>query len=460
MLDSLIIIVFLAVNLFIGVYSSKKIKDFSQYAVWKRSFGSFAICATLSASFIGGGYVMGNASKVYDMGLIYAFGLLGFSLKEILVATFIAPRMQSYSKCHSVGDMMGMHYGQSAKVITGIFSIIICTGILGAQVSAIGALLSLFFHVGDLLGILIGFGIIIVYTSLGGMRGVVYTDILQFSMIVIGIPLIFIFGLYAIGGWSTIQEIIPKNHINPFLQPNGVWILLGLVLTFVFGEILVPPYVQRLFMTRHTTQTRNATLASGVISIPIFLIAGSIGLIAYCMNASLDPNTSIPYVVEQSMPIDLRGFVIASLVSVIMSSAAGFLNASVISFCNDILPSITNINRFSHKQFLYIAKLVSFIVGIGSLIFAVSIKNILDILIYAYNLWSPIIVIPLLAAIFGLPVKARQFYISGLSGLIATLVWSFGLHDAYHITSNVVGVFVSLCAFIIIYYYDNKCKTS
>lgn len=355
---------------------------------------------------------------------------------------------------------MGMHYGKAAKIITGGFSIMICAGILGAQVSAIGALFSLFFHVSDLVGILIGFGIIIIYTSLGGMKGVVYTDILQFLMIVIGVPLIFGFGLYVIGGWSTIQEVIPKSHINPFLQPNNIWILLGLVLTFIFGEILVPPYVQRLFMTKHTAQTRNATLAAGIISIPIFLIAGGIGLIAYCMNTNLDPNLSIPYVVQQLMPIGLKGFVIASLVSVIMSSAAGFLNASVISFCNDILPSITNINRFSHKQFLYIAKLVSFIVGVASLIFAVSITNILDILIYAYNLWSPIIVVPLLAAIFGLSVKAGQFYISGLSGLIATLVWYFGLHDAYHITSNVIGVFVSLCAFIIIYYYDNKSKTS
>lgn len=87
---------------------------------------------------------MGNAAKVYQIVMLYAFGLLGFSLKEIFIATIVAPRMQKYTKFHSVGNMIGSHYGQKAKIITGIFSVIICAGILGAQVSAIGTLFSVF----------------------------------------------------------------------------------------------------------------------------------------------------------------------------------------------------------------------------------------------------------------------------------------------------------------------------
>ena len=449
MIDIIVITIFLIANLLIGFYSSKNIKNFSEYAVWKRAFGSFAICATLSASFIGGGYVMGNAAKVYHIGMIYAFGLLGFSLKEIFIATMVAPRMQKYSQCHSVGDMIGIHYGKTAKVITGIFSVIICAGILGAQVSAIGTLFSVFFKVNSSVGILLGFGVIILYASLGGMKGVVYTDVLQFALIILGIPLIFIFGLYAIGGWHTVNETLPASRINPFLHANDIWILGSLVLTFIFGEILVPPYVQRLFMAKHTIQTRRATLAAGVISIPIFLISGAIGLVAYCMNSDLTPNLAIPYVIEQSMPVGIRGLVISGLLAVIMSSAAGFLNAAAISFTNDILPSIIPTKHLSHKQLLRVAKMVSLVVGIGAVMFAISIQNILDILIYAYNMWSPIIVIPLLAAIFGLSVKPSYFYVSALAGLLATLIWSFGFHEAFHITSNIIGVLVSFFAFYV-----------
>ncbi|ODN41651.1 hypothetical protein BGC07_15430 [Piscirickettsia litoralis] len=448
-MDLSILVLFLLANLIIGFYSSKNINSFSEYAVWKRSFSSFAICATLSASFIGGGYIMGNASKVYHIGMIYSFGLLGFSLKEILVALFIAPRMHKYNDCHSVGDMVGKHYGRLSKVITGIFSVLICTGILGAQVSAMGALFTMFFHINELLGTLIGFGVILIYASLGGMRGVVYTDILQFFVLIIGIPLILIFGLHYIGGWEAIINTVPTAHINPLSQHNGIWILLGLMLTFIFGEILVPPYAQRLFMAKSTKQTRRATFSAGVISVPVFLIAGVIGLIAYVMNSTLDPNLAIPYVIEKAMPVGVRGVVIAGLLAVIMSSAAGFLNAAAIACTNDILPSMFEMQKISHKSSLLIARIVSFIVGIGSIVFALSIKNILDILIYAYNMWSPIILIPLLGAIFGLKVNKYHFYISAAVGLMATLIWSFNFHNIFHITSNVIGVFVSFIAFVV-----------
>lgn len=451
MIDSAIIILFLVANLLIGFYGSKKIRTFSEYSVWQRSFGSFAICATLSASFIGGGYTMGNAAKVYSIGMIYAFGLLGFSLKEILVAWLIAPKMHQYSDCHSVGDIMGKHYGPTIKMITGVFSVLICMGILGAQVSAIGALFTIFFHMGPLLGILIGFGVMIAYAAAGGMRSIVYTDMLQFLVLLIGIPLTFFVGLHHIGGWHVIENTLPASKINPFLHLHNVWVLGGLVLTFIFGEILVPPYMQRLFMAKSTKQTQRATFWAGIISMPIFIIAGAVGLVALVMHPHLDPNLAIPYVIQHAVPIGIKGIVIASLLAVIMSSAAGFLNAAAIAFTSDIAMPFCKKREISALTLLRLARLVSIMVGIGAVVFALAISNILDILIYAYNLWAPIILVPLLAAMFGLKITPKHFYISGGLGLIATLIWSLGLHEPFQLTANVVGVAVSFVAFLCVY---------
>lgn len=451
MLDITIVIFFLVLNLVIGFLSAKGIANFSEYSVWKRSFGAFAICATLSASFIGGGYVLGNASKVYAVGMIYAFGLLGFSLKEILIATLVAPRMKKYNDCHSVGDMMGKHYGRRIQIITGVFSVLICTGILGAQVSAIAAIFSTFFHMSQSVGIILGFGVMVVYASLGGMRSVVYTDILQFLTLIIGIPLAFILGLHHIGGWHTVTQHVPASSINPFLSEHGIWPLGALVLTFILGEILVPPYVQRLFMAKSTSQTVKATFAAGIISVPIFLLAGATGLIAYVMNAHLNPNLALPYVVQQAVPIGLKGLIVAGLLSVVMSSAAGFLNAIAISFTNDIVIKGFPNKNFSHQTILKLARFIAVISGIGALVFALSIKNILNILIYAYNLWSPIILVPLLAVIFGLQPKNWQFYLTAISGLVFTLIWVLILHDPLHLSGNVVGVLVSFVVFCLSY---------
>lgn len=445
-IDIAIIAIFLIANLVIGVVCSRRIKSLDHFAVGHRAFSSFVIFATLSATFIGGGYTLGNASKVYSIGMIYAFGLLGFSLKEILVALFIAPRMDAHNDCLSIGDIIAKRYGTTAKIVTGIFSMIVCAGILGAQVGAMGAIFNTFLGIPAVWGIIIGFGIIIFYSSLGGMRAVVYTDIFQFIVLAIGIPLTFFVGLHYIGGVSVLLDKVPPQHLTVIQNKNDLVLLASLFVTFVFGETLVPPYVQRLFMAQSAKQTRNGTLASGILSIPFFLIVGAIGLIALVLDPNIDPNNALPFVVKTVMPVALRGFVIAGIISIIMSSAAGFLNAASIAFVNDIVRPL-NKKNLSDKKLLWLAKMSTFLVGIGSVCFALTINNVLDILLYAYNFWAPVILVPLVAVIFNVNAVPRDFFVSATTGAASTFVWLYVLHQPFHISAVVIGVLASFIIF-------------
>ncbi|MBL4647641.1 MAG: sodium:solute symporter family protein [Gammaproteobacteria bacterium] len=425
--------------------SSKHTHSLDQFSVGRRSFNSFAIFASLSATFIGGGYTLGNAAKVFHLGMFYAFALLGFSLKEILVGLFIAPRMAAYRDCLSIGDIMSRHYGTAAKVITGIFSVLICTGIVGAQVGAIGAIFRAFFHINELWGILIGFAVIIVYSALGGMRAVVYTDILQFLILAVGIPLVFVLGIYYVGGFTAIIHKLPQAHVFFWHDSHTLLPFVFLFITFMLGETLVPPYVQRLLMAKHTWQTRRAIVASGLLSIPFFLIAGGIGLIALLINPQLNANLALPFVVETVLPGFLRGFVIASLLAIIMSSAAGFLNAAAVSLVNDIIKPLKP--QIKPMTLLSLAKASVFAIGASSMIFALAIKNVLDILLYAYNFWSPIILVPLLALLFNIKVKSWHFFIGASAGLVGMLVWSFAFEQIYHVSAIIIGILCNLLFF-------------
>ncbi|GAB4392251.1 MAG: sodium:solute symporter family protein [Gammaproteobacteria bacterium] len=445
-IDLVIICLFLAINLVIGLACSKNINDLNQFSVGHRAFGSFAIYASLTASFIGGGYTLGNAAKVQQYGLIYACALLGFSLKEIFVALWIAPRMHAFHDCLSVGDIIGKCYGKSAKFFTGIFSLLICAGILGAQVGALNAIFSTFFELNALWGVLISFGIIIIYASLGGMRAVVYTDILQFIILMIGVPLTFFVGLHVIGGWPKIVATVPSTHLFFLNNLSDFARFAALFIAFMLGEALVPPYVQRLFMTKTTQQTKRATLASGLTSIPFFLIAGAIGLVAYVLNPNLPDNQAFPYVVQHTLSPALRGLVIASIVAIIMSSAAGFLNAAAVAFTNDLIQPIWG-NKLTSKQLLNFAKLSTFIVGIIAIVFALMINNVLDILLSSYQFWAPIILVPLLAAIFQWPVSKQHFLAGAMGGITAVGFWQFVLNNPYAINSLIIGVLANAVCF-------------
>lgn len=445
-LDIAIVVLFLLANLVIGLFSSRGIRSLHQFSVGNRNFGTFPILATLSASFIGGGYTMGNAGKVYDGGMVFAVALLGFSLKEVLVGSLVAPRMDRFRDCISVGDIMARHYGTFARVTTGMFAMVVCAGILGAQVGALSAIFSAFFQMGGIFSTLASFLIIILYCTIGGMRAVVYTDILQFIVLVLGLPLVFIMGVYSAGGLAIIAQRVPVSHLNLVPGSPGLPVFISMFVTFMLGETLVPPYAQRLFMASSANKTRNATVLSGLLSIPFFLVVGASGLVAYALNPDLPADQSLPWLVANVLPVGITGFVISALVAVIMSSAAGFLNAASVSFVNDVMKPIAG-ERLDQRQLLRLAKFATVFVGVCSVGFSLYSSNMLDVLIYAYNFWAPIVLIPLLAVFFDIPARPVDFVLGASAGILGMCICSIAGGAQPVLSPVVAGVAGNLVSF-------------
>jgi len=446
--QSIIIFLYLILVLIIGVWAGRGVKNMKDYAVAGKSFGTMAIFATLSASFIGGGFSMGNAEKVFLVGISNIVALWGFSLKEILVAKYIAPNIVNYPNAISVGDIMEPAYGKEARIFAGIFGVILSAGILGAQIGAIGYIFNLFLDLSRTTGIILGLGVVIIYSTVGGMRAVVWTDIIQFIVLVVGIPLVLYFGIEYVGGWSEVVAKVPASHLSISTEPMALVALVSLFLTFLLGETLVPPYLQRLFIGKKNHHVRRGTLMSGLFSIPFFLITGLIGLIALAMNPELDANLSMPYVIQEAMPPLLQGVVIAAIISIIMSSADSFLNAAAIAFSNDIFKPLRN-KELTHTQELKLARIITLVVGIVAVIFALSIDSVLDILIYSYNFWAPTILVPLTAALLNAPVSKKRFIAGASAGIFVTIIWSNLFASPLGIDGLVVGTLANFFAFFL-----------
>lgn len=454
MINNIILGIYLLVIIIIGIIAGKKVNNITDFAVAGRSYGALVIFATLSASFIGGGFSTGNAEKVFTYGIANIIFLFGFSLQIILVSLFIAPKMDRYNDAITAGDIIGKHYGVSAKILTGILSVIICAGILGAQVGAMGYIFNVFLGIPRLYGILIGCSIVILYSTLGGMKAVVASDILQFIILSIGIPLTLVISIFYAGGINEIASKIPESH---FTLSGGTFTFITFIsmfLTFVFGETLVPPYVQRLLMSTDAKETAKGTLFSGIFSIPFFAITGLIGLVALSLNPELNPNLALPYIIRTTLPVGIGGIVVAAMISIIMSSADSFLNSASVSIVNDIMVPLKKKSISDHAQ-LNIAKITNMAVGIFAIVFALRIESILEILIYAYNFWAPIILIPLTACIIGLKVNHRHF-IAGLTGGLFTYALSAFYLSSFIEIDNIIWGILGNGLFFFGYYIFSK----
>jgi len=445
-MENAIIIIYLLVVLLVGVWAGKGITGLKEYATAGKSFGSLIIFATLSASFIGGGFSLGNAEKVFLIGVSNIVALWGFSLKEILVAKYIAPRMIRYPEAISVGDIIEPHYGKNARIFTGIFGVMLCAGILGAQVGAIGYIFDLFLEIGRFWGIIIGCGIVITYATIGGMKSVIWTDVIQFVVLAIGIPLTLFMGIEYAGGWEDMVKRIPEAHLSLPTEPLAILTLVALFITFLLGETLVPPYIQRLLIGKTSKDVSRGTLFSGLFSIPFFAITGLIGIVALSINPDINANYAMPYVIKEALHPVMQGIVIAAIISIVMSSADSFLNAASIAFINDIVKPIKKV-PLSHEKELSYARGVTLFVGILAVIFALSIESIIGILIYAYNFWAPTVLIPLAAAILGFYVSTNRFIVGATTGITFTLVWNMLLSAPLGIDGLVIGALGNMLAF-------------
>jgi len=445
--DFTIIAAYLLAILLVGLWSGKGMKTLSDFSVSHRSYGSMVLFATLSASFIGGGFSIGNAEKVFTFGIANIVALWGFSLKEILVATFIAPRTTNFPDVISVGDLMDRGYGKVGRIISGFFSVFLCTGIVGAQVGAMGIIFNVFLDIAPIWGILIGCGIVITYSTVGGMKAVVLTDIIQFCVLAIGLPAALVFGLVKLGGVSAIKAAAPAGHFSIPAEGMTIGAFVSLFLTFLLGETLVPPYVQRLFIAKDAGHTARGTMLSGLFSIPFFAITGAIGLVALTLDPELNPNLAMPFVIRTVLPLGVRGIVIAGVISVVMSSADSFLNGAATCCINDLVKPLRR-HPLSERQELLFVKLINGLVGIFAVIFAIKIPSILDILIYAYNFWAPIIVVPLGAVLLGFRVTRAGFLAGTTAGAAGALIWSHVLKTPAGVEGLAIGVFCNLIAFV------------
>lgn len=445
-MQTTIIFIYLFVVLMVGLWAGRNIKSMKEYAVAGRSFGFPVIFATLSASFIGGGFSMGNAEKVFLIGVANIVALWGFSLKEILVARFIAPNMHHYPEAISIGDIMEPAYGREARLFSGLFGVILCSGILGAQIGAMGYIFNLYLGLEHTWGILLGCSIVIAYSTVGGMRAVVWTDIIQFVVLAIGIPLVLYFGIQNVGGLNALWHAVPANRLVLPTDPVALIGLASLFLTFLLGETLVPPYVQRLLIGRNNREIWRGTLLSGLFSIPFFAATGLIGLVALALNPSLDANLAMPYVIQEALTPAIQGIVIGAVISIIMSSADSFLNAAAIAFSNDLVQPLRR-QPLSVQASLRLARGTTLIVGVLAVLFALSIESVLDILIYSYNFWAPTVLVPLAAALLGLGVSRRRFLVGAAGGMIGLLGWEYLLASPFGISALVVGTLMNLICF-------------
>ncbi len=453
--DLTIILLYFGVVLAIGYVSMRKIHGFEDYAVAGRRLPIVFLFATMAATATGGAATIGRASQSYESGIVIFTATVGFVLNQLLSGLFLAPRMRSIGKLFTVGDVMGFYYGRAARALTGVFSFLYSVTLFGVQLLAMGRILQTITGL-PLLPLTIGGAVItILYTGLGGIWAVIYTDLLQFVVLAFGLTTATLVAIHSLGGVGTIVAAI-----DPVLMsPTGDWApsqVVGIFVAFLLGEALAPYFVQRYFATRTPSDTRwGVTLFGGYYGFYTIVVI-ALGLCGVLLLGDVEPDLVLTSIVRDVLPIGLRGAVFAALLAAVMSTGDSILNSASVIFTRDLYQKLFRPSA-SDESMLRWSKATTMIIGAGGVVAAMSVPDVFELLVYTYTLWAPSIIPPLVVALlWGGPREKRVSPWAAapaiVAGIATTFLWgSRVLGEPLGIPAVVAGVAANLLVLVVVH---------
>jgi len=403
-----ILIVYALILFIIGIYSYLKIKTPFDYFLAGKKTGVWQISGSLLATILGGSAILGTIGLAESQSWASAWYILAASL-GLLGLLPIVNKVYSKGK-FTLPELIGQYYGESARKVTSLIIPIAWLGIVAAQIIAGAQILVSFFGITYSNGVLLTGVIFIVYTYIGGQVSIMKTDLFQAFFILAGVV------LTAIMIPAKQLPVLPNfsGHF-PFNEHFSPFDLFILMLTFSSTFVVGPDIYSRVFCAKDSKTAFRSVLVVALILIPFAFVLSYVGMYAATFHSGAQNSSSLVNLANVYLPEWACGILIAALISAVLSTAATtLLTASMI--LSELFHKDLNSNK-SFKQ----TKLFLIIVGILSMLISLKVTSIVSSLLLALSFYSGAFIIPMVAALFGLPYNKRFCIAAMLSGGILAL---------------------------------------
>ena len=419
-LDWISISLYFLVLVGIAVWVIRKKEDNTEdYFLAGRNIGWFVVGASIFASNIGSEHVVGLAGT----GASNKLPLLIYEIHAwvVLMLGWVFLPFYARSGVFTMPEFLEKRFDARSRWVLSIFSIVayVLTKIsvtIYAGGVVVSALLGIDFWTGAIATVVLT-GI---YTVLGGMRAVVYTETLQAILLVIGAAVLTFIGLDKVGGWGSMVDTLGPEYFNmwrPATDPDFPWPSLFITSTIVgIWYWCTDQYiVQRTLTARNIKEGRRGTIFGALLKLlPVFLflIPGVIAL-TLKMRGELqwdNPDEAFPVLMSNLLPSGLRGLVAAGLLAALMSSLASVFNSCSTLFTVDVYKKLRP--NTPEKKLVRTGQIATVFVVIIGIIWIPIMANISGVL-YEYLQSVQSYIAPPITAVFLLGIFYKRINATG-----------------------------------------------
>jgi solute:Na+ symporter, SSS family len=427
----LMVVVYMALLAGISYLARRSSRTSEGFASGARSFPAVLIGFLLMSEFIGTSATLGTAQQAYTTGISAAWNVVALAVGFVLFSVLLAKRFKALGE-NTISGVLARTYGEGVRTATSVIMICALLIVAVAIYASGGAILS------TLLGIEQGWAIVIIgvlatgYVVIGGMRSVVYTNVLHAILKLAAVAVLAGVGLSRAGGLGRLRAVLPPSSFSF----DGVgWAQIFAWLIAGVGAIFATQYVvQAVTTVRDPGSARRAGYYAAVLLIPFGVLAALVGMASAVLYPHIKSIDALPALAVDLNPV-LTGLVMCGLVGAILGSIAALIIGAATLLLKDFYRPHFNRAADDRKDlvFLRVATLVAGVVPIALALFA---RDVLAVTFLAKSLRAALAVLVVLVFYrpgFG---GRRGAVVAIFASLVTTTAWflagdPFGVDNAY-----------------------------
>jgi len=464
-IDISIFVLYLIAMLGVGFYFMRKNNSTDDYYVGGRKLNSLHIGLSVVATDVGGGFSIGLGGLGFAIGLSGSWllftGLLGAWLSGVL----LIPRISDLARRKgflSFPQFLGYIFDKRVALVAGIISAIGYIGFTSSQILAGAKLASSTFPSLTLTQALLVMGIVaVVYTVIGGLKAVIYTDTVQWIVLMTG--LIFVglpFSYFKLGGIEGIKSTLDPSFLS--LTSISWQQIVNWMFTIIPIWFIGMTLYQRIYAAKDTKTAQKGWFIAGLFEYPIMAFVGVLlgmfsrvaleqGILEGYTFSNLDAEMGLPILLRTILPVGFLGIVLSAYFSAIMSTADSCLMAASGNILTDVL------KKHNSKKGLRYSQVLTLLIGVLALLLALKMTNVLELMLHSYSFMVSGMFFPVVIALFSKKPNSLAALVAMLTGGSITLgLIVLGSALPLGLDANIFGILLSVISYYIIDFLRNK----
>lgn len=440
----IILICYLIMIISIGVFTRKKALTTTGFFLADRNIGWKALAATITATTVGGSATIVAGGRIFQLGLPGLWYDIAGAIGLIVLGIFLAKKIRATSLI-TLPDITGSLYDTKVRTASALLIVITEIAWIALLIQSSSLILSILLPVDYLIILVFTTAIFVAYTLIGGQYAVIYTDIIQFLIMLVGICFL--------AAPSLLFEAAPHLHLIPSTQLQfpinenlGLLSVISIFFMMFFPHVVGPDIYSKVLSAKDERQARTGSIYAGVFKLIFAIAIGIIALTATVLpgiqQSITNPYMALPIAVSTLHPV-LAGIILAAFISTMMSSADSCLLSAGTILSVDI----------TKKNTVRTSQIGILLIGVAALLLALYhslLGSILDTLQLAYTVFTAGLTLPVLFGFYKERTKVTtngalwSLIIGGGGSLIFLQIKPY---DTYAVIVGLILSFIPLVVF-------------